>query len=35
MLTMAGMACVFAGTEPEMQQTAKPQDENSHNLLNY
>jgi Domain of unknown function (DUF6268) len=35
MLTMAGINGVFAGTEPEMQQTAKPEDENSHDLFGY
>lgn len=35
MLTLAGAGNVSAGTEPEIQQVAKPEEENSHNLLNY
>src|SRR5437868_10339003 len=35
MLTIAGAGHVFAGTEPEIQQTAKPEEKNSHNLFNY
>jgi len=34
-LAFPGTAALFAGTELEVQQAAKPADENSHNLFNY
>src|SRR5438874_9256805 len=35
MLSLAGIGVALAGTEPVMQQTAKPEDENSHDFFNY
>ena len=35
MLTIAGIGGVFAGPEPVIQQAAKPEDENSHDLFSY
>src|SRR4030095_1874837 len=34
-LAFPGTAVLFAGTEPEVQQAAKPEEENSQNLFNY
>ena len=34
-LAFAGTAVLFAGTEPEMQQAAKPEEENSRDLFSY